>query len=90
MPRQAIATELKPLRLNFAQYCIQCGDRWCESPSCIAKHDRSRWMVCDRCDGTLEDQDGLPCGWCAFGLVEGPAPDDLVDEADLIAAVALG
>ena len=76
MRPQAIATELKPLRLNFAQYCIQCGDRWCESPACIAKHARSRWMVCDRCDGTMEDEDGCPCG-CAYGLVEDwPAPGD--------------
>jgi hypothetical protein len=75
MPSQAIATELKPLRLNFAQYCIQCGDRWCESPACIARHERSRWMIY-RCEGTMEDDDGCPCG-CLFGLLEDwPAPDD--------------
>jgi hypothetical protein len=88
MQRQAIATEFKPLRLNFAQYCIQCGDRWCRSPACIARHARSRWMICDQCHGTMADPHGLPCA-CAFGLVEGPAPDDLVDKVDRTTAVAV-
>jgi hypothetical protein len=63
------ATELKPLRLNFAQVCIQCGERWCESPLCVAKHERSRWIVCRACDGFMETTDGLGCS-CLFGLEE--------------------
>jgi len=69
MPAQVIAGELKPSRLNFAQVCIQCGDRWCHSPECIAQHQRSRWVVCPDCFGELYRPSGDPCG-CLYGLVE--------------------
>jgi hypothetical protein len=65
------AVELKPLRLNFAQTCIWCSQRWCESPRCVALHAASRWTICDLCNGT-----GNPVGaeWescpCAGGLME--------------------
>jgi len=60
----------KPLRWNFARVCLWCGVRECESPRCIALHARSRWAVCDRCDG---DEAG-DCG-CVHGVIE-MAPRD--------------
>jgi hypothetical protein len=69
MPAHVTATQLKPLRLNFAHVCIQCGDRWCTAPVCIERHDRSRWMVCPDCLGEMYRPDGDPCG-CLYGLVE--------------------
>ena len=73
MRTEGIATEVRSLRLNFAQVCVQCGERWCEDPSCVAKHARSHWMICDGCAGTMADDFGLPCG-CLFGLVEACEP----------------
>jgi hypothetical protein len=73
MPDQTIATELKPLRLNFAQWCIWCSERWCDSPKCVAKHERSFWIVCPECDGTMQNHDGMGC-CCAYGLVEATRP----------------
>jgi hypothetical protein len=70
MRSEAITTDLRPLRLTFAQVCIWCFDRWCQSPDCIAKHDRSTWTVCDRCDGGLIDEDSLTICGCAYGLME--------------------
>ena len=67
---QAIATDLRPLRLTFAQACIWCFQRWCESPECIAKHDRSTWTVCDRCDGAIIDGETTDVCGCAYGLME--------------------
>jgi hypothetical protein len=69
MPVQAIATELRPLRLNFAQVCIYCFEQFCQAPQCVASHARSVWMTCPECIGTLIDTAGLPCG-CLYGLVE--------------------
>ena len=69
MPAQVIGVRLKPSRLNFAQLCIQCGRRWCTSPQCIGRHERSRWMVCPDCFGELYRAAGDPCG-CLYGLVE--------------------
>jgi len=54
----------RPLRLNFAQVCYVCGDRWCESPRCVAYHEASTWAVCIECDG-FDDA----CR-CYGGLVE--------------------
>lgn len=55
MPSKVTApaeVQLKPLRLNFAQFCLWCSTRWCESARCIELHEDSAWMVCDVCDGT--------------------------------------
>jgi hypothetical protein len=54
----------RPLRLNFAQVCYVCGNRWCDSPRCIAYHEASTWAVCLDCDG-FDDA----CR-CYGGLVE--------------------
>lgn len=62
----------RPPRLNFAGVCIWCGERECQSQSCVEAHARSRWMVCDLCHGL-----GL-CGCdcdCVFGAVEAPRPE---------------
>jgi hypothetical protein len=69
MPAQLNPALVKPLRLNFAQVCIWCGQRWCESPSCIERHDESAWQVCPDCDGAT---DGL-CD-CYAGVVEAMTP----------------
>jgi hypothetical protein len=63
----ALAEMFKPARLNFAQVCLCCGKRWCESPACIALHDRTSWGPCERCDGfgTL-----VSCPDCCNGVVE--------------------
>ena len=54
----------RPLRLNFAQVCYVCGNRWCESARCVAFHEASTWAVCLDCDG-FDDA----CR-CYGGLVE--------------------
>jgi len=71
------ATELRPLRLTFAQFCIWCGVQWCGSAECVRRHEATPWVVCDECDGTLGTPEGRPCT-CLYGLVEGgtvEAPD---------------
>jgi hypothetical protein len=69
MRAQVIAVDLKPLRLNFAQVCVQCGEKSCESPACVAKHERSRWIVCRQCDGYMETPTGEHC-YCLAGVEE--------------------
>jgi hypothetical protein len=69
MQVQVNAALFRPLRLNFAQVCIWCGERWCESPRCVAKHERSTWAVCQTCDGGVLDEAGLACS-CAYGVEE--------------------
>ena len=63
----------KPPRLTFAGVCIYCGVQGCRSTRCVAVHARSRWGVCDECDGQalIEDEGGCcsPC-CCYFGLME--------------------
>ncbi len=55
MQAQVNAALFRPLRLNFAQVCIWCAERWCESAECVAKHERSTWAVCEECDGGATD-----------------------------------
>ena len=63
---------LRPSRLNFAGYCAWCGERWCDNQACIDAHNKSRWTVCDTCDGLgYDDLSSLPC-LCAHGLMEAP------------------
>lgn len=71
---QATVAALRPLRFNFAQVCIWCETRWCESPRCVAMHERSLWTVCDQCDGfgSLGD-DGMTACLCTHGLIEATA-----------------
>ncbi len=69
MQVQVSAALFRPLRLNFAQVCIWCGERWCESATCVAKHERSTWAVCETCDGGVLDDVGDAC-CCAYGVVE--------------------
>ncbi len=64
---------LKPVRLNFAQFCLWCGERWCQSQKCVDLHDQSVWQVCSECDGSQVG--GCPC---AGGLMEVPAPSSRV------------
>jgi hypothetical protein len=45
-------------RLNFAQVCMWCGQRWCQSAACITGHESYSWAVCQRCEG----RDGGGCG----------------------------
>jgi len=54
----------RPLRLNFAQVCYVCGNRWCDSRRCVAYHEAATWAVCLDCDG-FDDA----CR-CYGGLVE--------------------
>jgi hypothetical protein len=67
-PAPAIATSApvrKPDRLNFAGVCLWCGMRDCASARCIKLHARSRWMVCDECQGYAAG-DCL----CVHGVIE--------------------
>ena len=73
MPAQLTATVVKPLRLNFAQVCVWCGTRWCESPRCIELFAQSVWMVCPDCDGAMSQEDNSPCH-CYGGVIEAPSP----------------
>ncbi len=71
LPRQGgsrlvTAALFKPLRLNFAQVCIYCGTRWCESARCVQLHDASVWAPCPRCDGFV---DWVGCT-CEHGVVQ--------------------
>src|SRR5262249_24923056 len=70
MPAQLTSAIVKPLRLNFAQICIWCGERWCESPKCVANHERSTWIVCPECDGTMQTPTSFVCT-CYAGVTEG-------------------
>jgi hypothetical protein len=67
--RAARAPTGKPDRLNLARVCLWCGVRDCDSARCIELHARSRWMVCDECDGYSSGG----C-FCVQGVVEA-APD---------------
>jgi hypothetical protein len=69
MRAQGIAADLKPTRLNFAGICIQCDEKGCDSPACVAKHERSRWIICHHCDGYMFTADGDRC-YCLGGLEE--------------------
>ena len=55
----------RPARLNYAQVCIWCGQRWCQSLTCVAEHDASWWSVCQRCEGLT----GGGCDDCIHGVV---------------------
>ena len=55
----------EPTRLNYAGVCLWCGDRDCESPRCVELHERSRWGICDLCNGYEE----AGCS-CAHGVME--------------------
>jgi hypothetical protein len=44
------AAEVKPLRFNFAQICLRCLIRWCESSVSIDKQNTSTWILCPECD----------------------------------------
>ena len=55
----------KPMRLNFARVCLWCGVRDCESPRCVGLHERSRWAICDECDG----YEAGDCT-CVHGVIE--------------------
>jgi hypothetical protein len=63
----------KPFRLNFAQVCMYCGTRWCESLACVEMHAGSLWAPCPDCDGFGTTID---CFKCSHGVVE-------VDEAGI-------
>jgi hypothetical protein len=67
---QVSAAVFRPLRLNFAQVCIWCERRWCDSAECVAKHEQSLWGVCDVCEGTMELPDTMESCRCVFGVVE--------------------
>ncbi len=51
LERVSAGPMLRPPRLNYAQVCLYCEVRWCESPSCVAMHEASVWRVCTLCDG---------------------------------------
>jgi hypothetical protein len=70
MPAQLNPALVKPLRLNFAQVCVWCGTRWCQSPTCVARHDASVWQICPDCQGGT---DRLTCD-CYGGVIEAPSP----------------
>jgi hypothetical protein len=60
----------RPSRLNFAGWCLWCGQRWCRASKCVERHARSVWGVCEDCDGLgFDDLAGEPC-CCAYGLTE--------------------
>jgi hypothetical protein len=67
----ALADMFRPPRLNFAQVCLYCETRWCESAACIRAHAASLWAPCPVCDGF-----GC-CANCLNGVVE-------VDRAGLV------
>lgn len=67
---QVSAAIFRPLRLNFAQICIWCERRWCESAGCVARHDASWWAVCDCCEGSLVVPGTLRQCSCLYGVHE--------------------
>lgn len=69
---------LRPPRLNFAQVCLYCDVRWCDSPSCVAMHERSVWRVCARCDGFAWITPAEHCT-CLNGLEE--ATPEMAEES---------
>jgi hypothetical protein len=73
MPAQLTTVVVKPLRLNFAGYCLWCGERWCSSARCVASHAVSVWMVCPDCDGRMDGVDGITCH-CYAGVIEAARP----------------
>jgi hypothetical protein len=70
MPVQVSAAIFRPLRLNFAQICIWCERRWCESAGCVTRHDASWWAVCDNCDGSMVVPGTLRQCSCLYGVQE--------------------
>jgi hypothetical protein len=73
MPAQLTTLAVVPLRVNFAGYCVWCGQRSCESPTCIERFAASVWIVCPDCDGSMEDREGDSCR-CYGGVIEGARP----------------
>src|SRR4051812_16547217 len=48
---RTLAASFRPARLNFAQVCLWCGVRWCESTVCVEMWAEALWGPCDTCDG---------------------------------------
>ncbi|WP_280386835.1 hypothetical protein [Nocardia wallacei] len=63
---------LRPARLNYAGWCIYCGERNCINPWCVKTHERSVWGPCSVCGGSqqLGMESGELCGICIGGLTE--------------------
>lgn len=62
---------VRPLRYNFAGFCIHCEELGCTSDRCAAYHEKSRWQICPRCDGRgVDPVTDRGCGFCLFGVVE--------------------
>jgi hypothetical protein len=60
----------RPLRHNFAGYCIMCGLHGCQSSECISDFARTTWAVCTECDGAgVDPASSIRC-LCWGGLVE--------------------
>lgn len=77
---------VKPLRLNFAGWCLYCDEQGCTKSRCIELHARSRWLVCNACGGNgfNPDDDITKCSRCAHGLMEtfpADTPDVLIFDA---------
>lgn len=81
MPAQLTSIVVKPPRLNFAGYCLWCGEQRCQRARCISLHLASVWQVCIDCDGTMDGLDGMRCESCFGGVIEAAksgTPDDSV------------
>lgn len=57
-----------PPRLNFAGFCVYCGDRECHAESCLKHHELSEWQVCNLCDGSGFDKSTRLLCNCYGGL----------------------
>jgi hypothetical protein len=71
VPRVHAIEAIKPPRLNFAQRCMYCLTRDCDSPRCEGLYERARWAICPECDGREGDEiTSERCQGCTFGVVE--------------------
>jgi hypothetical protein len=63
---------LRPSRLNYAGWCVYCGERECAKASCIKGHAESIWGPCSVCGGSqlLDLETDKLCGVCIGGLTE--------------------
>lgn len=60
----------RPARLNFAGWCIICGQPQCCDPWCIQTHARAHYGICDECDGSQNISSTGGCRFCFGGLIE--------------------
>ncbi|KZM69672.1 hypothetical protein [Nocardia terpenica] len=84
---QALKTEapgiVRPDRLNYAGWCIWCGERYCTKARCVKMHVESIWGPCSVCGGSqmldVKGADEL-CGICIGGLTQYDSVEDAVEQ----------